>query len=67
MRICSLDWPVNLFHRLAESYPETNKGRRALVVPIRQEFVKEVRTAFWILLAACERLMARSAQCTRRN
>ncbi|MGH9161958.1 MAG: ABC transporter permease, partial [Vicinamibacteraceae bacterium] len=38
--------------RLAEAYPKTNKDWGTVVVPLHGELVREVRTSFWLLVAA---------------
>jgi ABC-type antimicrobial peptide transport system permease subunit len=37
---------------LSERFPETNTNYGAVVVPLRQEFVRKSRTSLWLLLAA---------------
>src|SRR5262249_11786278 len=38
--------------RIAELYPRTNRGYGAVVVPLRQDFVRDTRTSLWLLLIA---------------
>jgi len=44
--------------RLANEYPETNTDRIAVVTPVREVYLGETRTLFWILLGATGLLMA---------
>lgn len=39
----------NITERLAQQFPETNNGWDALMVPIHEQVVGDVRTALWIL------------------
>ncbi len=39
-------------HQLEEKYPETNKGSRAMVVPLTEMFVRGVRPSLLIMVAA---------------
>lgn len=39
-------------HRLSEEYPATNKNFGAIVFPLRQDFVRDVRVSLSLLLAA---------------
>jgi putative ABC transport system permease protein len=38
--------------RLAEDWPESNKGYSAEVIPVREQFVGNVRPVLWLLLGA---------------
>jgi predicted permease len=38
--------------RIAELYPRTNRDYGAVVVPLRQDFIRDARTSLWLLLIA---------------
>jgi putative ABC transport system permease protein len=42
----------DISRRLQQQYPETNAGRRATVIPIKEQFVGDVRYALLVLFAA---------------
>jgi predicted permease len=49
---------MQTIQRLAETYPETNKDRGVVGVPLQQEFVREARTPFLLLLASSGLILA---------
>ncbi len=48
---------TTITERLAQQYADINKHKRSLVVPIRDMFTQDFRTAFWVLYGAVATLL----------